>query len=124
MPLRFPNKDPDERLDYSVDWSRYLGDLTISSVAWKIVKSDGTFLDFGVGEVFEDDAVGTASESSVGLVCANQTNTSKVATIVLDKGVSYTDYRLICEITTNTSSQTNAEIVTNREVVIKVVERV
>jgi hypothetical protein len=36
MSYKWPDKDPDEMLDYSVDWSRFLGDDTISSVTWYI----------------------------------------------------------------------------------------
>lgn len=31
MPLSWPSKDPDELLDYQIDWSERLGDDTISS---------------------------------------------------------------------------------------------
>ena len=41
MALRWPDKDPDEQLDYTVDWSRYLDTLTIASVAWRFVQADG-----------------------------------------------------------------------------------
>jgi hypothetical protein len=35
MALRWPVKDPDETLDYSIDWSRFLGSgITISAVTW------------------------------------------------------------------------------------------
>ena len=34
MSFRWPNKDPDETLDYSVDWSRFLDTGTISSCSW------------------------------------------------------------------------------------------
>ena len=36
MSFRWPNKDPDEQLDYSVDWSRFLGSATISTVTWSV----------------------------------------------------------------------------------------
>ena len=36
MSFRWPNKDPDETLDYSVDWSRFLGSATIASVVWSV----------------------------------------------------------------------------------------
>ena len=42
MSLKWPPKDPDEKLGYSVDWSRFLGADTISSVAWFITDADGT----------------------------------------------------------------------------------
>ena len=34
MSFRWPNKDPDEQLDYSIDWSTLSRQCTISSVAW------------------------------------------------------------------------------------------
>ena len=34
MSYRWPLKDPDETLDYSVDWSRFLNTATISSITW------------------------------------------------------------------------------------------
>lgn len=123
MALKFPDKDPDEKLDYTVVWSRYLDDLTISSVQWKVTKSDGTLLNFGVGEVFEEDAVSSSDAESVGLINANTVNTDTTATIVLEKGVANTTYRLFCEITTSTSAKTSAPIVTQREIVLRVRER-
>jgi len=41
MSFRWPNKDPDETLDYSVDWSRWLNGATISSVVWSVDNSSG-----------------------------------------------------------------------------------
>ena len=41
MAFKFPDKDPDEKLDYTVDWSRYLStDDVIYSAgsSWKIQK--------------------------------------------------------------------------------------
>ena len=42
MSYKWPDKDKDEVLDYSIDWSRFLGDDTISGVTWFIDDSDGT----------------------------------------------------------------------------------
>ena len=125
MALRFPDKDPDEKLDYTVDWSRYLaGDVTIASVVWKIQQADGTALTFPVGYAFQGDELVVASGSTIGLTANSQTNTSTTATIVLEKGDPNTTYKLLCEITTTTSARTSAPIVTNRKIVIKVRERV
>lgn len=33
--LKWPQKDPDEVLDYQIDWSARLGDDTIASSAWE-----------------------------------------------------------------------------------------
>jgi hypothetical protein len=35
MALKWQDKDPDDQIDYSVDWQAQLGNNTISSV-WKI----------------------------------------------------------------------------------------
>jgi len=34
VPLRWPAKDPDELLDYSIDWTARLDGDTLSSVEW------------------------------------------------------------------------------------------
>ena len=39
MSFRWPSKDPDETLDYSVDWSRFLDTATINSVIWFVKSS-------------------------------------------------------------------------------------
>jgi hypothetical protein len=36
MALTWPNKDPDEVLDYELDWSARLGTDTISSSTWTV----------------------------------------------------------------------------------------
>ena len=36
MAYQWPFKDPAETLDYSVDWSRFLGSATIASVVWSV----------------------------------------------------------------------------------------
>lgn len=125
MALRFPDKDPDEKLDYTVDWSRYLnGEVTISSVEWKIQKADGSAITFPNGYSFQGDALVASSGETIGLTSNSQTSTNTTATIVLEKGDPNTTYKLICEITTSTSEKTSAPIVTNRKIVIKVRERV
>ena len=51
MAFRWPNKDPDETLDYSVDWSRFLGDKTISSVAWFLRDANGVMQEITAGKL-------------------------------------------------------------------------
>ena len=41
MSLKWPNKDADETLDYSIDWSRFLSGETLSSVTWFVNDADG-----------------------------------------------------------------------------------
>lgn len=112
MALRWPDKDPDEQLDYTVDWSRYLDTLTIASVAWRFVQSDGT----------ESSSL-SASDTFNGLTVNRITNTSTTATIVLSGGTVNVDNKVICEITTSTSTKTNAAIVTKRVINLRVRER-
>lgn len=112
MALRWPDKDPDEQLDYTVDWSRYLDTLTIASVAWRFVQSDGT-----------ESSNLSASDTFNGLTVNRVTNTSTTATIVLSGGTVNIDNKVICEITTSTSTKTNAAIVTKRVINLRVRER-
>ena len=45
MSLKWPSKDPDETVDFSVDWSRYLGSqATIDTVTWFVNNSSGVTL--------------------------------------------------------------------------------
>ena len=112
MALRWPDKDPDEQLDYTVDWSRYLDTLTIASVAWRFVQADGT-----------ESSDLSASDTFNGLTVNRITNTSTTATIVLSGGTANIDNKVICEITTSTSTKTNAAIVTKRVINLRVRER-
>jgi hypothetical protein len=90
MSFRWPNKDPDEILDYSVDWSRWLGAAALSSVVW-----------------FVDDASGvktaiTAGNTVYGIQNVSQTITDDIATINLGLGTNNTEYKFTCQITDNT----------------------
>jgi hypothetical protein len=66
-------KDPNATLDYTVDWSRWLGTDTISSVTWMV---------------------------QTGLVKAAESNTTTTATVWLSGGTLATDYVVTCRITT------------------------
>ena len=112
MSLRWPDKDPDEQLDYTVDWSRYLDTLTIASVAWRFIQTDGT-----------ESSNLSASDTINGMTVNRIANTSTTATIVLSGGTANVDNKLICEITTSTSTKTTAAIVTKRVINLRVRER-
>lgn len=127
MALKFPDKDPDEKLDYTVDWSRYLepDSLIINSVQWKIQKTDGSFIAFSEGYSFEDDDLYVDASETTGLTNSLiPTPTDTTATIVLSKGKPNTNYVLLCEITTSASAKTSDAIVTNRRITIRVRERI
>ena len=93
MSYKWPNKDPDEILDYSVDWSRWLGTgVTIASVAWLVDDASGVKTSFGAGV------------SVNGLQNVSQTATSTVATINLGLGTLNKEYKIYCRITDSSGS--------------------
>ena len=114
MSLRWPDKAPDEQLDYTIDWSRYLDldTLTIASVAWRFIQSDGT-----------ESSNLSASSTFNGITVNSISNTTTTATIVLSGGTANIDNKLVCEITTSASSRTSAAIVTKRVINLRVRER-
>lgn len=92
MSFRWPNKDKDEVLDYSVDWSRWLGAATISTVSWFIDNASGVKTAFTNGSVVNC------------LQNVTATNTNTVATINLGLGTNNVEYKIYCRITDNTGS--------------------
>jgi hypothetical protein len=78
MAFKFPDKDPDEKLDYTVDWSRYLDPegLTISSATWKIEKLDGTAITFAAGKVFQNDVLVPNDSATAGIASAVSSSTT------------------------------------------------
>jgi len=87
MAYKWPNKDPDEILDYSVDWSRFLGSAIISSVSWFVDDADEVKTAFGDTDVVN------------GLQKVTQTETTTVATIRLALGTNNVQYKLYCQMT-------------------------
>ena len=82
MAYKWPNKDPDEIADFSVDWSRFLDTDTIASVAWL---ADDTLLSINVS------LNGLSNE----IILIQPTNTSTVATARFASGIDgkrYTVY--------------------------------
>jgi hypothetical protein len=101
MSFRWPVKDPDETLDYSMDWSRFLDTATISSVVW-FVKTP----EIGKTQIDAGETLTTASGSTVtdSIQNISQTNTDTVATINLGGGVLNREYSFICQIVDSTGS--------------------
>lgn len=106
MALKWPFKDPDETLDYSVDWSRFLGDDTINSVTWYVEDSDGTKTEISTGETVN------------GLTLNGQSNTDTVATATWKDGTANTSYRVTCSINFGTSA-----LVSERTIIFPCKER-
>jgi len=84
MSFRWPNKDPDETLDYSVDWSRWLNGATISSVVWSVDNSSGVKTTIA------------ASNTVNGIQNVSQTISGGVATINLGLGTANIEYKFYC----------------------------
>ena len=101
MSFRWPVKDPDEQLDYSMDWSRFLDTATISSVTWFVKTSE-----IGKTQIDAGETLTTASSNAVTDSIQNiaQTNTNTVATINLAGGVLNREYSFICQIIDSTGS--------------------
>lgn len=92
MSYKWPPKDPDEILDYSIDWSRFLSGATISAVEWFINDNNGV----------KTEVVNTQIVD--GLQRVDATNTPTVATIHLALGINNKEYRITCRIFDNTGS--------------------
>lgn len=92
MSFRWPTKDPDEVVDYSIDWSRFLGTATISTVKWYVDDADGVKTEIGTTDVVN------------GIQNVTATNTNTVATINLGLGTLNKEYKFYCEITDSTGS--------------------
>ena len=93
MSFRWPNKDPDEQLDYSIDWSRFLGSATISSVVWSVNNASGVKTTIGGGATVN------------GIQNVSQTQSSDGKT-----GTNNLEYTFFCRITDSTGSQAERSV--------------
>jgi len=90
MSLKWPNKDPDELADYSIDWSRFITPATINSVTWSVDNADGVKTELvPSGQIVH------------GIQLVSATNTDSVATARMGLGTDNIKYRLYCTITTS-----------------------
>ena len=89
--MKWPSKDPDEIQDYSVDWSRLLGDYVINSVKWYVRDADGVKTRIQTSEIVD------------GLRLAGTSTTSTVATARWAFGTANKTYRITCAVTYNTT---------------------
>ena len=115
MSFRWPTKDPDETLDYSVDWSRYLGNAVINDVVWFIQsKGYNTKTQIDSGETFAVASGGSTTDTMQNI---SQTNTNQVTTINLGAGTNNEEYTFTCQIVDSTGSTSE------RTIKLKVKER-
>ena len=92
MSFRWPNKDPDETLDYSIDWSRYLGSASITSVSWFVDNASGVKTLFPVNAIVN------------GIQNVSPVVSGQVTTINLGLGTNNTEYKFYCNIADNTGT--------------------
>ena len=92
MSFRWPNKDQNEVLDYSVDWSRWLNGATIASVTWYVDDSTGA-----------KPAI-TSGSTVNGIQNVSQSVSGSVATINLGLGTNNTEYKFYCSMSDSTGS--------------------
>lgn len=93
MSYKWPDKDKDEVLDFSVDWSRLLGENTISAAVWFIRDADGV-----------KTQVTNASIVN-GLQFVQGTLSGQVATARFSLGTNNVRYTVVCQITTGNGLQ-------------------
>jgi len=108
MSFRWPSKDPDETLDYSVDWSRFLDTAIITSVVW-FVKSSlyNTKTRINPGQTL---TTASSSATTDDLQNVAETNTDTVATINIGGGQNNVEYTFSCQMTDNTGSTAERSI--------------
>ena len=89
MSFKWPDKDPDDILDYSIDWSRFLDGDTLSTVTWFCDDADNVKQNFD-----------TPATIINGLQHVSNSNSNTTATIQLSLGTAHTTYDLYCQIVT------------------------
>lgn len=85
MSFKFPDKDPDEKLDYTVDWSRYLSDgdtIDSAGCTWRVQNSNGLYLEFSPDKTFQFDYI-LATENVFAILDENVTNSKTFDVTVL-----------------------------------------
>lgn len=88
MSMKWPNKDPDEILDYSIDWSRFLGTAIIADYTWYVEDADGVKTQL------------TNSGPLVnGIQLVSSTATDTVTTAYIGAGTDNVQYKFTCQIT-------------------------
>tara|TARA_B100001939_G_scaffold267616_1_gene235041 strand:+ start:215 stop:535 length:321 start_codon:yes stop_codon:yes gene_type:complete len=88
MSYRWPEKDPDETADFSVDWSRFLGADSLVSAQWFIDDANGT----KTGPLSNGTTVN-------GLQFVAPTTSGNVATARFAGGTNNLRYKTTCRIT-------------------------
>ncbi len=84
----WPSKDPDETVDFSMDWSRYLNDqATIDNVIWFVNNASGVKTELA-----------SVNDTVNGIQFVGKSNTNTVATINVALGTNNFKYKFSCQI--------------------------
>jgi hypothetical protein len=90
--FRWPPKDKDEVLDYSVDWTRWLNGASISSASWFVDNAEGVKTSLPDGAVVN------------GIQNVSSTISNGITTINLGLGTNNKEYKFYCQIQDSTGS--------------------
>lgn len=90
MAYKWPDKDPDETGDFSVDWSRFIPETTLSGASWSIKDASGTKVAVNSGDVVNGLQFITSTISA----------DTKVVTARFALGTVNKTYTTSCSITT------------------------
>jgi len=107
MAYRWPDKDPDEIVDYSVDWSRFLGSDTISVATWFIKDASGNKEQVSDAEVV----------NGLQFVQSTVSSDAQVVTARFSLGTNNVQYTVTCRI------QTGAGLVYERAILLRAKEK-
>ena len=88
MSYKWPEKDPDETSDFSVDWSRFLGDDSIVSTVFFIDDENGTKTQLSTAQIVN------------GIQFIQSTVSGNVATARFAQGINNLRYNVTCRINT------------------------
>jgi len=105
MSYKWPDKDPDETVDYSVDWSRFIPNDTLSASTWFVQDAAGAKEQVSNAEVVD------------GLQFVQSTISGKVATARFALGTNNKQYKVTCQITTGDG------LVFERSIFLKIKEK-
>lgn len=90
---KWPDKDKDEIVDYSIDWSRFLDGDTVTSVSWYVDDADGVKTLVATTDIVN------------GLQFVAGTNTLTVTTARFSLGTNNVRYKVTCRVATSAGLQ-------------------
>lgn len=105
MAYKWPNHDPDEVVDYSIDWKRFIhrnDEDDITTVTWFVSDNDV--------KNFEMASYRSFNNTSGELMLIQPTNTATVATARFGSGVVGKRYTVKCRVTVNSGQTYEREV--------------